>query len=182
MFITADQLIAHAFGDYVLQSDWMANEKTKKSLAALAHVATYFLPFLFLTHSWKALVVIISTHFFIDRFRLARFVCWVKNFMSPPYSLGSSSYTSSHKAGFRKVGDVIDAETPSIVTDVYRTVNSFDDETVLHREYLRWWVPWNKCHVTGYPNRKPLWMTVWLMIITDNLMHVLLNALALRYL
>ena len=35
--ITADQLLAHAVGDYVLQSDWMATEKATKSLAALAH-------------------------------------------------------------------------------------------------------------------------------------------------
>ncbi len=48
--ITADQLLCHAIGDYVIQSDWMANEKTKRSLAALAHVLTYAVPFLFLRH------------------------------------------------------------------------------------------------------------------------------------
>ena len=26
---TADQLVAHAVGDYILQSHWMATEKTK---------------------------------------------------------------------------------------------------------------------------------------------------------
>ena len=36
--ITAAQLVAHAVGDYVLQSDWAATEKTKRSLAALVHV------------------------------------------------------------------------------------------------------------------------------------------------
>jgi hypothetical protein len=49
--ITADQLVCHAIGDYVLQSDWMANTKTKRSVACLAHVATYALPFLFLRPS-----------------------------------------------------------------------------------------------------------------------------------
>ena len=48
---TADQLIAHAVGDYILQSDWMALEKTKRSLAAAVHALTYTLPFLFLTSS-----------------------------------------------------------------------------------------------------------------------------------
>ena len=48
---TVDQLIAHAVGDYVLQSEWMAREKTKRSLAALAHVAFYLLPFLFITQN-----------------------------------------------------------------------------------------------------------------------------------
>src|SRR4051812_27883217 len=82
--ITADQLLAHAIGDYILQSDWMANEKTKKSVAALAHVATYGLPFLFLRPSWKAYPVIVGTHFIVDRWRLARFVVWAKNFIAPP--------------------------------------------------------------------------------------------------
>jgi len=83
--ITADQLLCHAVGDYVLQSDWMANTKTKRSVAALAHVATYALPFLFLRPSLAALAVIIGTHFVIDRWRLARFVCWVKNVaLCPP--------------------------------------------------------------------------------------------------
>src|SRR5208282_3523637 len=85
MLVTADQLVCHLVGDYILQSDWMASEKTKKNAAALVHVFTYFLPFLFLTTSWKALAVIIGTHYIIDRWRLARYVCWVKNFLAPPW-------------------------------------------------------------------------------------------------
>jgi len=81
--ITADQLLAHAVGDYVIQSDWMANEKTKRSLAAAIHAMTYALPFLLLTTSWLALAVIVGTHFAIDRWRLARFVCWAKNWPWP---------------------------------------------------------------------------------------------------
>jgi hypothetical protein len=81
--ITGDQLLAHAFGDYVLQSDWCANEKTKKSVAALVHVLLYMIPFLFITQSIPALFIIVSTHFVIDRWRLARYVCWFKNFLSP---------------------------------------------------------------------------------------------------
>lgn len=79
--ITADQLLCHAIGDYVIQSDWMANEKTKRSVAALAHVVTYALPFLFLRPSLAALAVIVGTHFVIDRWRLARFICYLKNQM-----------------------------------------------------------------------------------------------------
>lgn len=81
--ITADQLLLHAIGDYVIQSDWMATEKTKRSLAALIHVVTYVLPFLLLTTSPAALAVIAGTHFVIDRWRLARFVCWTKNWPWP---------------------------------------------------------------------------------------------------
>lgn len=80
---TVGQLIAHGFGDYVFQSDWMANTKTKKSVACLAHVCTYLIPFLFLTQDPAALFLIAATHFVIDRWRLARYVIWVKNFWSP---------------------------------------------------------------------------------------------------
>src|SRR5678815_493843 len=46
--ITPGQLIAHAVGDYIFQSDWMANNKTKRSWPAAIHATTYavsFLPF-----------------------------------------------------------------------------------------------------------------------------------------
>lgn len=78
-FISADQILAHLVGDYILQSDWMASEKTKRSLAAAVHAVTYALPFLFLTTSITALSFIIGSHFLIDRFRLARHVVWLKN-------------------------------------------------------------------------------------------------------
>lgn len=81
--ITADQLVAHAIGDYVLQSDWMATEKTKQSLAALLHAVVYSIPFLALGASPWALAAIIGTHFVIDRWRLARYIVWAKNWISP---------------------------------------------------------------------------------------------------
>jgi hypothetical protein len=81
--ITADQLLLHVLGDYIVQSDWMATEKTKRSLAAVIHVVTYVLPFLLLTRSVAALAVIASTHFVIDRWRFARYVCWAKNWPWP---------------------------------------------------------------------------------------------------
>jgi hypothetical protein len=76
---TADQLLAHAIGDYLLQSHWMAENKTRRSDAALVHALTYALPFLTLKPSKTRLAGIIGTHFLIDRFRLARYVCWAKN-------------------------------------------------------------------------------------------------------
>lgn len=124
--ITADQLLAHAIGDYVLQSDWMANEKTKRSLAAAIHVLAYGVPFLFLSSSLAALGVIVGTHFLIDRYRLARYVVWLKNWPVTP--------------------------------------------------------PWRECTATGYPPDRPAWMAVWLLIIADNILHVLINGLALAYL
>jgi uncharacterized protein DUF3307 len=83
--ITGDQLLCHAIGDYILQSHWMANNKTKSSKVALYHVLTYAIPFLFLRPSLSAMVVIVGSHFVIDRCRLARYLVAFKNlFFSPP--------------------------------------------------------------------------------------------------
>jgi len=106
----------------------MATAKTKQSLAALIHATLYSLPFLLFRPSWLALFVIWSTHFFIDRYRLARMVVWLKNLMSP----------------------------------------------TLHT--------WEECQGTGYPKDAAAWLAVWLLIIADNIMHVTINGLALKYL
>jgi len=143
--ITADQLVAHAVGDYILQSDWMATEKTKKSVAAAAHALTYTIPFLFLSRSPAALAFIVATHFIIDRWRLARYVVWAKNWVGTGH--------------FENV-------TVPLERQVYMPVN----------------LPWSECKATGYKPSVPPWMAVWLLIIADNTLHVLCNALALRYL
>lgn len=142
---TADQLVAHAVGDYVLQSDWMASKKTESWFPAVVHAICYTLPFLFLTRSVPALSFICVTHFAIDHWRLARFVIWVKNFAAPP------------------------------------PVERWDRLTGLQKVET-WWHPWWECEATGYHKDKPLWLTVWLLIITDNVLHVLCNGVALTWL
>ncbi len=119
MMFTADQLVAHAVGDYIFQSHWMATEKTKKNTAAAIHAATYTMPFMLLTHSIAALGVICGTHYLIDRYRLARFVVWLKN--------GAKG----------------------------------------------------KVTVTGYSDDVPAWLAVWLLIAADNIIHVLINGVAI---
>jgi predicted ABC-type sugar transport system permease subunit len=74
--------LSHFIGDYLLQSDWMAQEKTKRWWPAIAHALTYGLPFLVVTRSIPAIAVIIVTHVIIDHYRLARHVVWVKNLMA----------------------------------------------------------------------------------------------------
>lgn len=127
---TADQLVAHAVGDYIIQSHWMATEKTKQHTAAAIHAVTYTLPFALITQSLAALAVICGTHFLIDRFRLARFVVWFKNGVgAPPTATGYGPITA-----------------------------------------------------TGYQDEVPAWLSVWLLIAADNIMHVICNALAIAYL
>ena len=85
-----EQLLLHLWGDYVTQSDWMAQNKTKAWFPATVHAAVYSLPFLLLTGldprgvlAWHA---IFWTHLLIDRFRLARYVVWAKEWIAdrPP--------------------------------------------------------------------------------------------------
>jgi hypothetical protein len=107
----------HLFGDYLIQNDWMAANKTKSSWAAFVHAITYSLPFLFLAPSYWWLLIF-GSHFLIDRFRLA--VYWIKL------------------------------------------------------------VNWNwQSENFGYAKEKPVWMSVWLMIIIDNTFHLLFNAVAI---
>jgi len=97
--ITADQLLAHLVGDYVLQTNWMANNKATQSLATLVHAIVYTLPFLFLTTNPISLAVIVGTHFFIDRYRLARYVIWVRNIPFPGHRPWSECKETGFPAG-----------------------------------------------------------------------------------
>lgn len=151
-----DALVAHLVGDYIMQSDWMASEKTQKSIAALCHVITYTLPFLFITHSLAALAVIAGTHFVIDRWRLARYICWIKNWMDP----------QAIQWGWKLALWLGNPEMDRFDYDLFKLRHppSLAETT------------------TGYGPEKPAWMAVWLLIITDNTMHLICNGLALHYL
>lgn len=76
-------LLAHAVGDYVAQSHWMAVEKTKRWLPAVLHGLTYTACYVPVTRSPLTLLVIGGTHIVIDRYRLARHLVWLKNQMAP---------------------------------------------------------------------------------------------------
>jgi hypothetical protein len=120
-------LAAHFIGDYLLQTNHMAQEKTERWVPAIMHGIAYTIPFLFLTSSPLALFVITSTHIVIDRYRLARYVVWFKNQFAPKR----------------------------------------------HRHPMT---------VTGYHSDTPDWLAFILMIVADNLIHILINAYALTYL
>lgn len=138
-----EQLLCHLWGDYVLQSDWMAQNKTKAFLPAWLHASAYTFAFLFLKPSLPAVFVIMVSHFLIDRFRLARYVVWLKNWMGPwEYYIPGESMG---RGRMRPTAPL--AASP-----------------------------------TGYPPETPVWLSVWLLIIADNTLHLTINYLALRYL
>ena len=95
------QLILHLIGDYLLQSDWMALNKTKCSKAAATHAITYSLPFLILEPSLAAFLVICITHFFIDRFRLARYVVYARNIILQPKKF-RNKWEDCQETGYHK--------------------------------------------------------------------------------
>lgn len=72
--------ILHFVGDYLLQNDWMAQQKTKDWFACTVHCVLYTLPFTFILWESPWIWLIFITHYFIDRYRLAqywiRFVNW----------------------------------------------------------------------------------------------------------
>ncbi len=113
-------VILHFVGDYLLQNDWMAQNKTKSNGAAIVHAAVYSMPFLLIFRDGWWFWLIPITHYLIDRYRLATY--WI------------------------------------------RLVNWNWDFSV------------QNC---GYRADKPAWMSVWLMIIIDNVWHVLINTFAI---
>jgi len=82
--ITGDQFFAHLVGDFLLQSDYMALNKKDRILPCLIHVLLYTVPFLFLTRSPLALLVIMGTHFAIDHWGPHRHFIWAKNQLFAP--------------------------------------------------------------------------------------------------
>lgn len=81
--------LAHLFGDYVVQNDHMARNKTRTDAApdgagaAAAHAITYAACYLPLTRDPRALAVIGGTHYVIDRWRLAKRLVWARNQIAP---------------------------------------------------------------------------------------------------
>lgn len=120
-------VLAHMIGDYLIQSDWMAQEKTKRWIPAILHGVSYGLPFLFLTTSPLALLVIMGTHILIDHYRLARHVVWFKNQFAP------KSFRPPHTA-------------------------------------------------TGHGENRPEFLSLWLLIIADNIIHIIINWVSVVYL
>lgn len=82
-----EQLLLHLVGDYLTQSNWMALNKTKSWWPAFVHALVYTLPFFWLTQSPLALFVILGSHFLIDRYRLARYVVFFKNWLNEPFTM-----------------------------------------------------------------------------------------------
>lgn len=154
--ISADQLLAHLVGDYLLQSDWMATEKTKRLLVALVHGVVYSLPFLALRPSLVAWAVIALSHAFIDRYRVARYLVWAKEWLGPGAYWLLLRASLGPRKGLRAGWE---SRWPGATRPD----------------------PLAECP-TGYGADKPAWLAVWLLILADNTLHIAINGLALKFL
>lgn len=153
MFI---QIMLHWFGDYILQSDYMALNKTKKGIegemACMIHCFLYALPFIFIIpHNYslfyKMMIweVIIFSHYFIDRFSLAKYLIWLKNHLNPTFRY--YPWRDCNTTGYQDAA-ILDPLTNDTLP----------------------------CSV------RPYFITIWLYIITDNGLHIICNYLVLKYL
>lgn len=100
------QLWLHVLGDYVTQSHWMAVNKTSRLSVAMLHASVYSLPFaLVLRPSPRAFLVVLLTHAVIDRYRLAKYVIFLKNTVLSPWAYDpATSWAGSVK--LNEHGDV----------------------------------------------------------------------------
>lgn len=46
----------------------------------------------------------------------------------------------------------------------------------------RTWPKWERCKGNGYDHDRPVWLSTWLLIIADNILHIAINAAALDWL
>lgn len=170
-----EQMLAHLFGDYVLQSPWMADNKSKRSWPCLVHVFYYTLPFLLLTRSWKALLAIAVSHFVLDRFALARYLTWLKNHVSPDGFPKWSLCTITGYFHERTEADFTIKFTANLTQA--GTLIMPPEEFVVKQQLLQ---DYNEaCKIT---RPLPLFLAVMLAIIADNAFHLLCNYAALKWL
>ena len=78
-------IVAHAFGDFPLQNDWM-QAKSRNSWVCTVHVAAYSLPFMALVAlaglPWWAFAAIVTQHWLQDRFALH--LKWMRLYRQTP--------------------------------------------------------------------------------------------------
>lgn len=170
------QLLLHLWGDYITQSDWMAQNKTKSHSAAFCHALMYSIPFALIggihRTSWNPklidslpLFVIFQSHYLIDRYRLARYVVWTRNWLGIPpryakVKLFNAAFQMKELKWIRE-GEI----------------------TLPAAELIEWRkMPWEVCQKTGSAPELPDWLATFILIVVDNTLHLTINYCALRWL
>lgn len=81
-------LVGHLIGDYLLQNDWMAQNKKQRTFPCFVHCSAYTAAIALLTlWPWWALAIVFVAHFIQDRTQVIRW--WMntigqEKFADPP--------------------------------------------------------------------------------------------------
>ena len=170
-------VLLHFVGDYLIQTNWMANEKVKRWVPAVAHGVTYTLPFLLLTRSIPALLVICLTHIVIDHYRLAKHFIWAKNLLSPRERVGWIAEWDGVDKTYETKYDSLDSR---MMRPIHKEMSTAPPWA---KPIYKPQPSWAEAKENGgFAKSTPVWMATWLMIITDNVIHILINAAALTWL
>ena len=167
--------MAHLVGDYLFQSHWMAMEKIYRWWPAILHGVTYTIAYLFVTQSIPALLIICISHIVIDRYRLARYVVWLKNQMTPMEWVYRTD-KNDEIFGERQWNYRYEAVDRVMARPVHVNMSVAPSWAKRYRADEYRWA--NSC-ATGYPAQVPDYLAVWLLIIADNTLHLLINTLAI---
>lgn len=145
-------LLCHFIGDFLLQTDWMAMNKGKKTFNCLVHVLIYTACFTVLTLSWKALLFIAVTHFMFDRFPIIikKLIYWKNHFPTMMYP------------------DFKYCDTTGYYDD-----SPYNSKKAENDDFTKAWMP------LAFGAPRHFFITVWLYIVTDNVLHLICNLIAL---
>lgn len=177
------QIILHLLGDYVFQTDKMAQSKTSSYMWAGIHALVYSLPFLLLTKGFNlAWFVIFITHLLIDRHRLTKY--WTM-FYNMSWIKKEDRFTTVTKSSENLVGEMfVEDGIEYIVTGYKKQGAYYHNKAVKYVEGTKTF--FNRFRVnntaTGFSDKTPIWLSTWLMIIVDNTTHITINYLCLTYL
>jgi hypothetical protein len=107
-----------------------------------------------LTLLWKALLFIGITHFIFDRFPIIiKRLIWIKNHINPTLSYPPFKYCDT--TGYYDESPINTNQNPYCVRKNEQSI-------------------WKETDT-----RRPFYITIWLYIITDNMVHLVCNLLAL---
>lgn len=171
-------LLAHLVGDYVLQSDWMATGKLTRWWPAVAHGLTYTLPYVLVTQSLWALLIIGGTHIVIDRYRLAKYVTWLKNQLGARRRFVYRTDAGDPMFGEREWEQRYDGVDRTMTRPIHASMSVAPPHARRVRVDAFAWPP----SATGYPAHVPAGLATALLIVADNTIHLCINFAAVLWL
>lgn len=189
------QLLAHLFGDYVLQNHWMALNKTQRWWPAIVHATLYMLPFLIVFVNGAAIY-----ERWQDTSRDSQIVFKFEQDPDDPFH-STTWRTIYPPTKWERTWDVIRPYclpfflmwSTHLLIDRFRLARLWTEwygvgcsGTLWRRRYLATPVTRILQVTPTDPNpnwvEAPDWLKTWLLIIVDNTIHLTVNCVCLSWL